>query len=131
MDYATVDDLEIYWRALTEAETTKAEALISDVSSKIRLKAKSKGIDFDERFNSDSDLANVTKSVVCKCVANAIKVSDALPLSQFSEAVGGYTISGTYASNSAGGGIILTKNDWKELGLGGQKYGGLDIYGFN
>lgn len=129
MNYATIDDLEIYWRNLTSEEKTKASTLISDVSSKIRLKAKTKGIDYDERVASDTDLANVVKSIVCKSVANAMKVSDTLPLSQFSESVGGYTASGTFAN--VGGGIILTKADWKELGLGGQKYGGLDVYGLN
>lgn len=129
MDYATISDLETYWKALSEDEETKAEALITDVSSKIRLRAKSKGIDFDALVSADTDLSNVVKSIVCKCVANAMKVSDTLPLSQFSESVGGYTASGTFAN--AGGGIILTKADWKELGLGGQKFGGLDVYGLN
>jgi len=126
--YATIEDLETVWKVLTETEKNKASEFIEQASAKIRLKAKSQNKNFDELFDSDEDLAEVTKGVVCNSVKNAMNTPiDQEGLSQMSMAAGGYSWSGTYSNPT--GGLKFTKNDWKALGLGSQKYGGLDIYG--
>lgn len=125
MSYADVADLNLYWRQLTDDESVVAERLLEDASSKIRNKAKRRKINFDELVANDSDLFAVTKSIVCKCVMNAMKMTDSIPATQFSESAGGYVVSGTYYV--PGGGLSISKADWKELGLGGQLYGGLDV----
>ena len=127
--YATVQDIETYWRTLTSAEQTTATAMISDVSAKIRLRASKAGKNFDDMIAADDDLAATTKTIVCQSVINAMKMQEAIPATQFSESAGGYTVSGTFYA--PGGGVKISKNDWRELGLGGQTYGGLDVYGIN
>lgn len=127
--YATIQDIETYWRTLTAAEQNTALAMISDASAKIRLKASQRGKNFDEMLTENTDLSNVAKTIVCKCVINAMKMLEAVPASQFSESAGGYSVSGTYYA--PGGGLLISKKDWAELGLAVQTYGSVDVYGLN
>lgn len=127
--YATIADVELYWRNLTQDEQATATQMIADTSSKIRLRASARGKNFDEMLLVNPDLADVAKTIVVKCVINAMKVVEAVPATQFSESAGGYSISGTYYA--PGGGLTISKKDWAELGLGSQTYGGLDVYGVN
>ena len=129
MNYATIQDIETYWRPLTEDEQTIAETLIADCSSKIRIRAKKSNKDFDALIAEDEDLQNVTKSIVSKVVINAMKVTDSIPMTQFSESVGGYSISGSPYNPS--GSLFISRADWKELGLSSQHIGGLNVYGIN
>lgn len=128
MDYATISDLENLWRTMTETEKTKAEQLISEASSRIRLKAKAQGKNFDDLYTADEDIKAVVTGLVCTVVKNAMNVStDNEAMTQESQSAGGYTWSGTFFNPS--GGIKFTKADWKSIGLGQQTFGGLDIYG--
>ena len=127
--YATIADVELYWRTLTVEEKTTATQMIADTSAKIRLRASARGKNFDEMLILNPDLAEVAKTIVVKCVINAMKVVEAVPATQFSESAGGYSISGTYYT--PGGGLAISKKDWAELGLGSQTYGGLNVYGVN
>ncbi|MCR5584563.1 MAG: phage Gp19/Gp15/Gp42 family protein [Lachnospiraceae bacterium] len=127
--YATIADIQTYWRTLTAAEQNTASAMISDASAKIRLKASQRGKDFDAMIAADTDLEDVAKTIVCKCVINAMKMLESVPATQFSESAGGYTVSGTYYA--PGGGLSISKKDWAELGLAVQTYGSVDVYGLN
>lgn len=128
MAYATITDLELVWRPMTEQEEAKATELIDEASSRIRYKAKRVGKDFDALVDEDEDLASIVKGLVCTVVKNAMNVPvDQEAMTQMSMSAGGYSWSGTYTT--PGGGIKFTKADWKSIGLGSQSYGGLDIYG--
>lgn len=127
MVYATLADLQTIWRPLNIEEQVAAEQLLTDASAKIRNRAKNRGKDFDAMVEADADLASVAKNIVCKSVMNAMKMTEVAPVQQFSESAGGYAVSGTYMT--PGGGLAITKADWKELGLGNQLFGGLDVYG--
>ena len=127
--YATVNDIETYWRNLTTEEETTAAQMIADVSAKIRLRASRCGKNFDDMIAANEDLAATAKTVVCQSVINAMKMQEAIPATQFSESASGYTVSGTFLT--PGGGVKISKADWRELGLGGQRYGGLDVYGID
>lgn len=127
MVYATLADLQTIWRPLNIEEQVAAEQLLTDASAKIRNRAKSRGKDFDAMVEADADLASVAKNIVCKSVMNAMKMTEVAPVQQFSESAGGYAVSGTFIT--PGGGLAITKADWKELGLGNQLFGGLDVYG--
>lgn len=129
MVYATLADLQTIWRPLNIEEQVAAEQLLADASAKVRNRAKGRRKDFDAMVEADADLASVAKSIVCKTVMNAMKMTEAIPASQFSESAGGYTVSGTFYA--PGGGLQISKADWKELGLAGQMFGGLDVYGIS
>lgn len=128
MDYATTNDLELLWKTLTQSEKRQAQALIHEATAKIRLRAKKQGKDYDALIMNDCDLATVVKGVICMAVKNAMNSPiDAEAMTQVTQSANGYSWSGTYAN--PGGGIKISKKDWVSIGLGGQMFGGLDVYG--
>ena len=125
--YATVEELAAYWRPMTESEQVRAEILLENVSSEIRLYAKGLGLDFDTMTQADDDLNTVTKSVVMDTVARILNQSTTdEAVSQFSQSAMGYTASGTYLV--PGGGSLVLKRDLKRLGLKRQRYGSLEVF---
>lgn len=104
--YATIADFAALWRPLTDAETVKVNALIPIVCAEIRTRAKNAGRDFDEMLREDSDLKTIAASVVVDVVRRYINdsSSEAPSMSQMSQAVGGYSVSGTYLV--PGGGLF-------------------------
>ena len=125
--YATVDDLEAYWRPMTESEQERAEILLENVSAEIRLYAKGLGLNFDTLVQGDEDLATVTQSVVMDTVARILNQSTTdEAVSQYSQSGLGYSVSGTYLV--PGGGSLVLNRDLKRLGLKRQRIGVLEVY---
>lgn len=127
MNYATVQDVTNLYRALTPAETEKAEALIPVISSRLRVYAENVGKNLDWMIAENPDLAEVAKSVTVDVVARCLMTpTDQAPMSQFSESGLGYTVSGTYTN--PGGGIFIKDAELRALGLKVQRYGVIDFY---
>lgn len=129
-DFATLNDLTELWRELTTEEITRAEALLSVVSDRLRVEAKSVGKDMDAMVMDSAAYANVAKSVTVDIVARTLMTStNKEPMSQFSESALGYTMSGTFLT--PGGGLFIKRDELKALGLRKQRYGVIDFYGDN
>lgn len=127
-DFATLNDMILLYRALTADEQTRAEALLSVVSNRLRQYARNVGRDFDAMIEDDEILADVARSVTVDVVARTLQTpTQGAPMSQFSEAALGYSASGTYLV--PGGGIFIKKAELKQLGLLRPQYGFVDIYG--
>ena len=127
-DYATIQDITDLFRALTQAEQTRATSLIPIVCASLREEAKKVGRNLDEMIAEDDDLENVAKSVVVDIVARVLMTStNQEPMSQYSESALGYSVSGTFLN--PGGGLFIKKSELARLGLKRQRYGVLDIYG--
>ena len=125
--YATVAELEAYWRPMTQSEQDRANILLENVSSEIRVYAKRLGLDFDVLVSADADLNTVTKSVVMDTVARILNQSTTdEAVSQYSQAALGYSVSGTYLV--PGGGSLVLNRDLKRLGLKRQRYGAVEVY---
>ena len=128
MDYATVADLAALWRPLTTEEQERAEALIPVVCSQLRIEAAKVGIDLDAEVTASADLAAVAKSVTVDVVARALMTStSAEPMTQYSEAALGYSVSGTYLV--PGGGLFIKKSELARLGIRRQRMGVIEPYG--
>jgi len=127
-DYATVQDVQTLWRALSAAEQTRAAALIPVVCSSLREEAAKVHKDLDAMVAASTDLAAVAKSVTVDVVARTLMTStDQEPLSQFSQAALGYSVSGTYLV--PGGGLFIKKSELARLGLRRQQIGVINFYG--
>ena len=63
MDYATLDDLTLLWRPMTEAEQVRAAALLPIICASLRNEAAKVGKDLDAMVAASTDLAAVAKSV--------------------------------------------------------------------
>ncbi len=129
-NFATVDDLTILWRKLTNEETVRANALLGIVSDSLRQEAKKVGKDLDKMIANDASLATVAKSVTVDVVARTLMTStNQEPMTQFSQAAGGYSVSGSFLV--PGGGLFIKKAELVRLGLRRQRIGAMDIYGVN
>ena len=127
-NYATVDDVQALWRTLTSEEQTRATKLIGIISACLREEAIKAGKDLNMMISLDSNLAEVARSVTVDVVARTLMTStDQEPVTQFSQAAGGYSASGTFLV--PGGGLFIKKSELARLGLRRQRYGVIDFYG--
>lgn len=126
--FATLDDLVTLWRSMQSEEMNRAENLLKIVSDSLRVCARTEGKNLDEMISKDPFLATVAKSVVVDVVARALMTStDQEPMTQYSQAAGGYSVSGSFLI--PGGGLFIKKTELVRLGLRRQKIGGIDFYG--
>lgn len=126
--FATLDDLTILWRPLTDEEQGRASALLDLVSSTLRVEAEKVGKDLDHMVFSNEALAAVAKSVTVDVVARVLMTStDQEPMSQFSQTAGPFSMSGSFLV--PGGGLFIKRSELARLGLRRQKFGVMDIYG--
>ena len=127
---ATIDDVELLWRALTMAEETRCEGLLQVISASLRAEAKKVGKDLDTMIAADENLAYVARSVTVDIVARTLMTStDTEPMTQFSQSGMGYAVSGTFLV--PGGGLFIKNSELARLGLRRQRYGVIDFYESN
>lgn len=125
--FATVADVETLWRALSDDERARCEALLSVVSDSLRQEAKNLGKDLDGMLASGEVLEAVLVSVVVDVVARTLMTAtDKEPMTQFSESALGYSASGTYLV--PGGGLFIKKSELSRLGLRRQRFGVIDLW---
>ena len=127
-DYATVQDVQTLWRPLNAAEQTRAAALIPVICSSLRQEAAKVHKDLDAMVAEDADLAAVARSVTVDVVARTLMTStNQEPMTQYSEAALGYSVSGSFLV--PGGGLFIKKSELTRLGLRRQRIGVIDFYG--
>lgn len=128
MDYATVDDMTLLWRPMTEAEQVRAAALLPIICASLRSEAAKVGKDLDAMVAASTDLAAVAKSVTVDVVARTLMTAtDGEPMTQTTQSAGGYSASGTFLV--PGGGLFIKKSELARLGLRRQRLGGIELYG--
>lgn len=128
MDYATLDDLTLLWRPMTEAEQVRAAALLPIICASLRNEAAMVGKDLDAMVAASTDLAAVAKSVTVDVVARTLMTAtDSEPMTQMTQSAGGYSASGTFLV--PGGGLFIKKSELARLGLRRQRLGGIELYG--
>lgn len=127
--FASYEDLVMLWRSPSTdlGGQSRALKLLQVVSDLLRAEAKKVGKDLDQMIENDVTLATVAKSVVVDVVARTLMTStDQEPMTQFSQAAGGYSVSGSFLV--PGGGIFIKKTELARLGLRRQQVGGIDLY---
>lgn len=126
--FATLEDMILLWRPLSEQEKPRAEALLAVVSASLRTEADKVGRDLDAMIAAKPALAEVAKSVTVDVVARTLMTStNQEPMTQFAQAAGGYSVSGSFLV--PGGGLFIKKSELARLGLRRQRYGVIEIYG--
>lgn len=127
MNYCTIEDINTLWRPLTQAETPRATALIEIVSASLREEARKVGRNLDEMVSYDPDLAVVAKSVSVDVVARTLMTStNQEPMTQMSQAAGGYSLSGSFLV--PGGGLFIKQSELARLGLKKQRIGAINVF---
>lgn len=116
--YATIQDLETYWRPLNEAEETRAADLIALASSRLRLYADAAGVDLDAKAAASEDYANALKWVVMEATKRAMSTPiDTPPVDSWSQTAGPY--SENYKFTNPSGDLWFKKAELKTLGISG------------
>lgn len=130
MNYATIDDITSLWRPMTPQETERANALLPVVCASLHAEARKRGRNLDAMVEKDPDLAEVAKSVTVDVVARTLMTStNQEPMTQMSQAAGGYSASGTLLV--PGGGLFIKRSELDRLGLRRQRFGVMELYGGN
>lgn len=128
--FATVADINTLWRTLTEAESTRAEALLPLVSDMLRQCADNVGKDLDEMAEESDVYESTLKLVTVDVVTRVLRQNtsgDAM--TQESQSALGYSWSGTYAVPGGGIAGAIMNNDLKRLGLLNQQIDSLMLWG--
>lgn len=126
--FATLQDMTELFRALTPAESERAQALLPVVSDCIRQEAFLVGKDMDKMLENGEVLSGVVKSVTVDVTARALMTStNTEPMSQMSQSALGYSVSGTFLV--PGGGLFIKRSELARLGLKRQRYGVIEMYG--
>ena len=127
LPFATVEDMTILWREMTEAEQRRAKALLVLVSDSLREEGRRVGRDVD-LMAGNPYYESVLKSVTVDVVARTLMTStDQEPMTQFSQTAGPYSMTGTLLT--PGGGLFIKRSELARLSLRQQRMGVLDVYG--
>ena len=126
-DFATVADIIHLKRALTAAETARAEYLLPVVSDIIRFEAQKVGKDADALAADDPYFTNVVKAVTVDVVMRELNTPGTqLPATQYAESAG--SVSMSYSLPNGSGRIALWPSDLKSLGFRRQQIGSLPLW---
>lgn len=128
--YATTDDVIKYRGPQSASVLEMLDAHLEGCSARLRLFAKNSGVDLDELYNTDEDLKiviteRVVDSVISKLASNT--GNDPL-MSQFSQAAGGYSISGTFVN--VGGDYYFPKAFLRDIGITRQKISTFEVFDY-
>lgn len=128
--FATIEDVVALYRPLCPEEQERGLALLPIISDRLRYEARKVGRNLDEDIKTDGVLASVAKSVTVDVLARVLMTPTAAdgygPMSQMSQAAGGYSVSGTFLN--PGGGIFIKEAELRALGFKKQRYGVMEIY---
>ena len=122
MSYATVEDMTALWRPMTAAEQARAFSLLDVISASLDVEARKAGKDLPALVAADPALAMVAKSV-----AVDVTSTNQEPMTQITQAAGGYSASGSFLV--PGGGLFIKKSELARLGLRRQRMGVIEPYG--
>ena len=126
MSYATVEDMTALWRPMTAAEQARAFSLLDVISASLDVEARKAGKDLPALVAADP--AMVPKSVAVDVAARTLMTStNQEPMTQITQAAGGYSASGSFLV--PGGGLFIKKSELARLGLRRQRMGVIEPYG--
>jgi len=126
--FASASDISTFFRALTPAETERADALLPVISNELRVRAEAAGLYLDQMAD-DEAYADVLKEVTAGIVFRILRQStEGEAMTQYSQSALGYSVSGTYAVPGGGIGNAIMNSDLKRLGIKRQKFGTIDPY---
>lgn len=126
--FATVGDVALLWRSLSDGEQVRAAVLLPLVSDALRQAAINRGQDLDKMIEERKVLPNVVKAVTVDVLTRVLRQStDGEAMSQESQTALGYNWQGTYAVPGGGIANAIMKNDLKRLGLRRQRMGVIDL----
>lgn len=116
----TVEELEAFWRTLTETEKTRAETLLLVASNRLRGMAEKIGIDLDAKITASEIYKSNVQYVIMESVKRALVTPiDQAPVNSQQITAGPYSENITFTNPS--GDLWFKKSDLAEIGLSGSQ----------
>lgn len=118
--YATAAELAAFWKALTEAEESRATTLLTLASNRLRIIGERVGVDVDARHDESEAYASVLQWVVMEATKRAMLTpTDAPPANSIQQAAGPYSENIVF-TNPAGD-LWFKHSELQDLGLYGNQ----------
>ena len=115
--FATVQELEAYWRPLDSQEETRATSLLNIASDRLRLLDKT----IDDRIALDPILGTAVKSVVMESVKRSMITPTDMPNAEsYSQTAGPY--SENYKFSNPTGDLFFKKSELRLIGISGTVF---------
>lgn len=120
LPFATVAELEAFWKPLVGAEETRAASLLTLASNRLRIRAEQLGIDIDAKKEASEAYASTLQWVVMEATKRAMLTpTDAAPANSIQKTAGPYSENIVF-TNPAGD-LWFKKTELSDLGLGGAQ----------
>lgn len=118
--YATVEQLEAYWKPLTEAEQERAQVMLDLASDRLRVIGDNVDVDVDAKVAASTAYASVARWVVMEATKRALLTpSDLPPVDERSITAGPYSENFKFTNPS--GDLWFKKNELASLDLYGNQ----------
>lgn len=120
--FATTDELAVYWRTLTESETTRAGVLLTLASNRLRLAAGNEGADLDTQAAESEAFKSVINWIVMEAVKRAMQTGSNpdMPSVESAQITAG-PYSENYKYTNPTGDLFFRKSELAALGLSGKQ----------
>lgn len=119
--FATVDELQAFWKVLNEAEQTRAGSLLTLASNRLRIIGERVGVDVDARHDASEAYASTLQWVVMEATKRAMLTpTDAAPANSIQQTAGPYSENIVF-TNPAGD-LWFKKSELQDLGLYGNQH---------
>ncbi len=118
--FASVDDLEAFWKTLTTDEADRAEILLTLASNRLRLIAEGSAIDLDANILGSAAYESTLQWVVMESVKRAMQAPvDMPPVESYGQTAGPY--SENYKYTNPTGDLWFKKAELSIIGLSGSQ----------
>ena len=118
--FATVADLEAFWKPLSDTEKTRAGSLLTLASNRLRMMGVRAGVDVDARKTESEAYGSTLSWVVMEATKRAMLTPiDQAPVDNYSQTAGPY--SENYKFSNPSGDLWFKKSELADLDLYGRQ----------
>lgn len=117
--FATVEELEAYWRTLTDSEKTRAESLLVRASNRLRMIGNQVGVDVDAQAEASEAYKSTAGWVVMEATKRAMLTPEGPPVDSIQQTAGPYSENIKYTNPS--GDLWFKRSELYDLDLYGKQ----------
>lgn len=118
--FATLEQLEAFWKDIAEADEGRAELLLELASNRLRVIGEDVNVDVDARVADSEAYSTTVRWVVMEAVKRALLTpTDQPPVDTYSQTAGPYSENYKYTNPS--GDLWFKKSELNALGLYGRQ----------
>lgn len=117
--FATVEELQAFWKVLTDTEQTRASSLLTLASNRLRMIGKNVGVDVDAEKEASEAYGSTLGWVVMEATKRAMLTPEGPPVESAQITAGPYSENYKYSNPS--GDLWFKKSELYDLDLYGKQ----------